>query len=429
MSTYPGPDTAWFTGLGLGIFIHWGHAATRGWELSWQMVGGVVGQYPPRDPVPCEEYFANAASFDPVRFDAADWAAQIAAAGARYVVFTAKHHDGFALWDTALSDYSSVRTAPCRRDILAELLPALRAAGLRVGLYFSIVDWYSPLYPRYTDDTVCKPYVVGTYPVSPATWGAYRTYMLGQLTELLTAYGPVDIVWLDGGFEHTEAEWDFRGIREHIRSLAPNCLVNDRCTGYGDFSTPEQSLPEVAPAGPWEQCLTMNESWSHVPADTAWKSPRDLVEALVETVIRGGNLLLDIGPDGDGTFPPPVVERLDALGAWVRSNGTALTGLSPGLRPGQCRLPTARQPGADGERVYVYLTLDPGPSLRVRGLPVRRVTGVSLVADAQPLPYTAHPYVTDIQSGTPDPEGDVVVQLPHPLPALVPVVAIDLAAR
>ena len=135
-----GPDTAWFSRLGLGIFIHWGHAASRGWELSWQMVGGVAGQFPPRQPVGCEEYFANADTFDPVNFDAQVWASTIAESGARYVVFTAKHHDGFALWDSALSTYSSARTSVCRRDFVAELLPALRAAGLRVGLYFSIVD-------------------------------------------------------------------------------------------------------------------------------------------------------------------------------------------------------------------------------------------------------------------------------------------------
>ena len=419
-------DHSWFANLGLGIFIHWGHPSNRGWELSWQMVGGVEGQYPPRIPVPCEEYFANAATFNPTSFDADEWAKAIAGTGASYAVFTTKHHDGFALWDTDLSDYSITRSAPFGRDIVGELVPALRDAGLRVGLYFSIVDWHSPLYPRFTDESVCKPYQIGHYPRQPETWVAYREFLLGQLTELLTNYGPIDIIWLDGEFEHSPSEWDFESIRDHIRGLQPGCIVNDRCKGYGDFHTPEQQLPEIPPAGPWEQCVTMNNSWSYVPTDTAWKSTNELVATLVETVSAGGNLLLNIGPDGTGTIPVEVTRRLEEIGAWVHANGDAIRDLKPGLRPWQCRLPSARRMCDGGERLYLYLTMDPGTTIRVRDLPVRRITAVTSLASGEPLDFVTSANLADVQRKAADPMGDLVITWSGLKTTIVPVVAVDI---
>ncbi|MFV0463998.1 MAG: alpha-L-fucosidase [Nostocoides sp.] len=427
--THPTPDTSWFEGLGLGIFLNWSPAATQGWEMSWQMTGGVTGQFPAREPVACETYFANSATFAGERFDPDAWAASIKAAGAKYAVLGTKHHDGFAMWDSALSDYSVTTAAPINRDVVAEVVSALRAHGIRVALYFSIIDWHSELYPRFTDDAISKPYVIGHYPRQPETWDAYRAYLLGQLTELLTRFGPVDIIWLDGEFEHTTEEWDFAGIREHIRSLSPSTLVNDRCVGFGDFRTPEQQLPENPPQGPWEQCMTMNDSWGWVDTDHAWKSPHQLIESLVETRIAGGNLLLSVGPMGDGAFPPEAEDRLAAIGVWMSANGEALEGIEPGLRTWQCRLPSARRVAADGsERLFIFLTMDPGRILRLRDLPVRRVERVSLLGNGTDLDHVTSANIVDIQQEKVDALGDVVISLPEDRGTLVPVVALDIAS-
>jgi alpha-L-fucosidase len=423
-------DASWFKGLGLGVFIHWGHAATRGWELSWQMTGGVTLQKPELEPVGCEEYFANAKTFDPDRFDPAAWAELAWRAGARYMVFTAKHHDGFAMFDTDLSDYSVTKAAPFGRDVTAEIVDAFRARGLRVGLYFSIVDWHHPDYPRYTDETINKPYVIGSYPKAPEKWERYRAFMLGQLTELLTGYGPIDIVWLDGEFEHTEAEWRFGEIRELVRTHQPAALVNDRCIGHGDFTTPEQQLPVIAPDRPWEACLTMNSTWGYVPWDQTWKSPATIVHTAIEAVSMGGNLLLNLAPRGDGSLPPETVERLEALAGWYAENGASVRGVEPGLELWQFHGPSTRRPREDGgETLYLHLTSRPYESAVVRGMPVNRVERVSLLGDGQPLPFTVQPRLSDIHARTLDPLGELRIHVdPALLDPLCTVLAVDLAA-
>jgi len=422
-------EPSWFQGLGLGVFLHWGHASTRGWEPSWQMTGGVTGQLPVRQPVGCEEYFANAATFNPAAFDATRWAADIRAAGARYVVFSAKHHDGFAMYDTALSEYSVTRTAPFGRDVVREVTDAARSAGLRVGLYFSIVDWHHDDYPRYTDAAIAKPYVLGHYPrPTPQMWRRYRQFMLGQLTELLTLYGPIDIMWLDGEFEHDANEWDFAGIREHIRRLQPDCLVNDRCVGFGDFATPEQQNPQTPPTGPWETCLTMNDSWGWVEADSHWKRSRQLVERLIETVSAGGNLLLNVGPRGDGTFPDEAARRLRVVGDWVERHSESVYGVSPGLTRWQCRLPTSRRATGAGERLYVYLTLQPRESLLLQQMPVNRIAYVRLLDTGSELGWTARPCLPDVHRQSADPLGELEIDAPEPAAttSVCPVIAIDI---
>jgi alpha-L-fucosidase len=424
-----GPDTSWFRGLGLGLFLHWGHASTRGWELSWQMTGGVLGQAPALEPVGCDEYFANAAGFDPEAFDPADWAQQAWSAGARYVVFTTKHHDGFAMFDTRLSDYSVTRHAPLGRDVTREVVDAFRARGFRIGLYFSLVDWYHPDYPRYTDETVHKPYVVGDHPrASAAKWERYRAFMLGQLDELLTGYGDIDIVWLDGEFEHSSDEWRFDEIRALVRERQPHALVNDRCVGHGDFTTPEQQLPIVAPAGPWEACMTMNSTWGHVPWDDTWKSPATLLHTLIEAVSMGGNLLLNVGPRGDGTFPPQARERLAAIGTWMERHRESIQDVRPGLQLWQFHGPSTERTLPDGgRRIYLHLVMRPYEQVLVRDLPVRRVRAVSLLGDGQALPFVVIPRLSEVHAGSADPIGQLRIDISErQLDPLCTVVVIDL---
>jgi alpha-L-fucosidase len=424
-----GVDSAWFRGLGMGVFIHWGHASTRGWELSWQMTGGVYQQEPPLEPVGCNEYFDNAAGFNPEAFDPAAWADLAWRAGARYMVFTAKHHDGFAMYDTRLSDYSITKHTAFGRDITAEVVEAFRERGFRIGLYFSIIDWHHPDYPRYTDETVSKPYVVGSYPrATPAKWARYRRFMLGQLDELLTGYGELDLVWLDGEFEHTPEEWRFDEIRELIRSRQPAALVNDRCLGHGDFVTPEQQLPIVAPDRPWEVCLTMNSTWGYVPADDSWKSPALLLHTLIEAVSMGGNLLLNLGPTGDGRLPTEEAARLEALAGWLARHGESIDGVQPGLELWQFHGPSTRRINEDGStRIYLHLVMRPYERVVVRGLPVTRVRAVSLLAGDKPLSWTAHPRLKDVTTAAPDPLGELHIALdPADLDDLCTVVAVDM---
>jgi alpha-L-fucosidase len=422
-------DTSWFRGLGLGVFIHWGHASTRGWELSWQMTGGVLNQEPRLDPVGCNEYFDNAAQFDPAAFDPAEWADLAWRAGARYVVFTAKHHDGFAMFDTGLSDYSITKHTPFGRDATGEIVEAFRARGFRIGIYFSIIDWHHPDYPRYTDETVTKPYIVGSYPrVAPAKWERYRTFMLGQLTELLTGYGDLDIVWLDGEFEHTADEWRFDEIRALIRAHQPGALVNDRCLGYGDFATPEQQLPIVAPDRPWEVCMTMNSTWGYVPSDDNWKSPVVLLHALIEAVSMGGNLLINVGPMGDGAFPPQAATRLEVLASWLERNGDSVHDVTPGLDLWQFHGPSTKRTAPDGgTRLYLHLVSRPYERVVVRGLPVERISAVCLVDGERPLAFSVHPRLKDIHAGTADPQGELHIAIEQAdLDDLCTVVRVDL---
>ncbi|WP_405144645.1 alpha-L-fucosidase [Sphaerisporangium sp. NBC_01403] len=419
--------SAWFNQLGLGLFIHWGHASNRGWELSWQMTGGVHLQEPSLEAVGCQEYFDNAATFAPSAFDPGKWADLAWRAGARYVVFTAKHHDGFAMFDTKLSDYSITKV--WGRDVTAEVVEAFRERGFRIGLYFSIVDWHHPDYPRYTDETVSKPYVVGVFPrAAPEKWERYREFMLGQLDELLTGYGPLDIVWLDGEFEHTPQEWRFDEIRELIRQRQPYALVNDRCLGHGDFVTPEQQLPIVPPERPWEACMTMNTTWGYVPSDDTWKSPVALLHTLVETVSMGGNLLLNVGPTGTGEFPPQAIERLEAFARWIDRHGESVHDVRPGLELWQFHGPSTRRAlSGGGTRLYLHLIMRPYERIVVRGLPVNRVQTVSLLDGGRPLDWTIQAGKRDIHAASPDPIGELRVEVPaEALDELCTVVAVDL---
>src|SRR5262249_9754652 len=216
------------------------------------------------------EYYATAARFDPRTYDPRAWAAAARRAGMQYAVLTAKHHDGFALFDTRHSDFSA-RHAPVGRDLVRPFVDAMRAAGLRVGLYCSLSDWHHPDYPAFTDAD--RPYDFFALPQpTEAQWERYLAFLFAQVRELLTGYGPIDLLWFDGGWERLPpSRWRPEALRALIRSLQPDCLVNDRLPGGGDFETPEKVGPARTPAGPWETCLTMNESWGYNPGDRDYR--------------------------------------------------------------------------------------------------------------------------------------------------------------
>ncbi|MCU1526505.1 MAG: alpha-L-fucosidase [Frondihabitans sp.] len=426
----------WFTGAGLGVFVHWDHASQQGIEISWPLVGESIipGHDRPEDEVTVAQYHSSAATFDPTAWDPVALAHLISASGARYVVFTARHHSGYAMYRTRFSDFS-VEHSPFGRDITREFVDAARAEGLRIGIYYSLPDWHHVDYPTFTDAD--RPYAEEHQPQfdpaeptlrhrrpSPEAWSRYVDYLRSQLTELLTEYGQIDLLWFDGEWERTAAEWHTTELRRLIKSLQPDVIINDRLTDASDYATPEQGLPTTPPEGPWELCLTMSEAWAYRPSDTEYKSPRTLVEMLIETTSRGGNLLLNVGPRGDGSIPEPEVDRLEEIGSWIASHGESVLGVAPD-RATEFYGPVTRRP----ETVYLHLLATPVEAFTVRNVPVSRVRGVRLLGSDAPLAFTTdrnvHEFVADENARV----GELRIEAPEPTGALIDVVAIDLTTE
>jgi alpha-L-fucosidase len=426
------PELSWFTGAGLGLFVHWDHASQQGIEISWPLVGpeilpvvpGTPALLGPADVVTIEQYQSSAATFDPVRWDPEALARLARSCGVRYVVFTARHHAGYSMFHTAHSRFS-VEHSPYGRDILADLVRAVRAEGLRVGLYYSLSDWNHPDYPRFEESD--KPYDHFEHRrASAAAWSRYVGYLEGQLTELLTNYGPIDLVWFDGGWERTAEEWHAEELRALVRRLQPDAIVNDRLPGQGDYVTPEQALPPTPPSGPWEMCLTMSSGWGWRPHDTRYKSARRLAQDLAEVTSRGGNLLLNVSPTGDGSLPEPQVERLRDLGTWLESHGESVLGVVPPPASVHFYGPATMTPS--GTTLYLHLIARPVEPLVVRGVPIRHIRDVTLLASGAALAYES---TTEVFLALPEHDdasvlGELRIALPASTEALHDVVAIDL---
>lgn len=394
----------WFQRARFGMFIHWGHVSQRGLELSWPLVGGMRA-LPHCQDVPAAAYHRSAATFSPRPGSPRAWLALARRAGMRYAVFTAKHHDGFALFHTRASTFS-VAHAPYGGDLVREYVEAARAEGLRVGLYFSLSDWHHPDYPPFTDAD--RPYSFGVAPrATEAQWARYVDFLFAQVGELLTGYGPIDLLWFDGGWERTAQEWRARELHDLIRSLQPGILVNDRLPGHGDFDTPEQFIPPEPPARPWETCLTMNESWAWNPSDPDHKSARALVHALCEVAGRGGNLLLNVSPMGEGQLPSEQIERLDAIACWMDAHGESIHDTSPGLAPWQFYGPSTRK----GGRLFLHLISRPYDTVTVRGVPIRRVRSARALGAGMGLDFTTRCTVVDTLFN-PDPVGEIAIRVP-----------------
>ena len=397
---------AWFDAARFGMFVHWGHSSQQGVELSWPLTGGVDVLPSSRPGMPVADYESSAATFDPAPGAAKEWAALARRAGMRYAVFTARHHDGYSMWPSRWSHHS-VATSPCGRDLVAEFVDAFRAEGLRVGLYYSLPDWHHPDYPALTDGD--RPYAYGTGARSaPESWERFLAYQFGQIEELLTNYGTIDVLWFDGAWERSPDEWRAAELLARIRELQPSILVNDRLPGATDFLTPEQFVPPEPQPQRWETCLTMNESWGHVPGDTDYKSARSLVHTLCEVAARGGNLLLNVSPRGDGSLPPEQVERLETIAAWMDRHGESIVGTSPGLAPWQWYGPSTRA----GDRVFLHLLARPYDTVNVRGVPVRRVASVRDLGAGASLAFRARVSVVDQILRNADPVGELQIEIP-----------------
>jgi len=405
--TEPAPDATWFDEARFGMFVHWSASSQKGVELSWPMVGGIAA-LPYSTPMAVDDYYAGALDFCPKPDSPRRWVAAAKAAGMGYAVLTTKHHDGFSMFHSAHSDFT-IAEAAYRSDIVAEFVDALRAEGMRVGFYYSLSDWHQPDYPAYGSDESSYIAYLGRRS-DPDAWARYVDVLFGQVRELLTNYGQIDLLWFDGQWERTADEWRAGELEAMIRSLQPGILINDRLPGGGDITTPEQGIPDQVPEGRWETCMTMNRTWGYCPADHEYKSGHDLVHTLCETAGKGGNLLLNVSPTGTGELPPEQTERLELVGRWMADHAEAIRGTTAGLEPWQFYGPSTRK----GDKLFLHLPWRPYESFRVRGIRLNRVTSVRHVATGQDLDYVKRATAQQELFGH-DPVGDLVISVPERL--------------
>jgi len=338
--TSPPPDherrIQWWRQAKFGMFIHWGLYSILGRE-AWAMGD---------EDIPLAEYEKLTQQFQPKPNAARDWAGLAREAGMRYMVMTAKHHEGYCLFDSKLTDYCATRRGP-GRDLVREYVEAARAEGLRVGLYYSLMDWHHPDWLRAKDDGAARQRFVA--------------YTHGQLRELMSNYGKVDILWYDMPVPLNAIGWRSQEMNDMVLRLQPDIVINNRNWLTGDFSTPEQSTQ--AAKDDWESCMTINDSWAYLAGDNNWKSPQHLIQNLVECARDGGNYLLDIGPMADGSIPAPSRERLSAVGKWLNRNGEAVYGTQRCLFPhGNIGVYTRK-----GNTLYIIIYFWPGNTMTVGG--------------------------------------------------------------
>ena len=313
----------WFRHDKFGLFIHWGLYAIPAGTWKGRRIPGAAEWIMRRTPIHVAEYEKLAAQFNPVKFDADAWAQLAVDAGMKYVVITAKHHDGFALFKSEASSYNVVDATPFGRDIIKELSAACARHGLRFGVYYSqSQDWHERGGAANDWD-----FPSNEVKDRDGSFDAYLQHKAEpQVRELLTHYGPLALIWFDTPVMMSEGDRAPRFTRL-VRSLQPDCLINGRLGGVGDYrSTGDNSIPNDASEGAWEVPATMNSTWGYRSDDQNWKSPGDLVFKLVDIVSKGGNYLLNVGPTPDGVIPSLSQDRLRTVGEWLKTNGAAIYG-------------------------------------------------------------------------------------------------------
>ncbi len=290
---------AWWHEAKFGMFIHWGLYSVLG-QHEWAMEA---------EGVPIPQYERMAKHFHPKPNAAREWAKLARRAGQKYMVMTTKHHEGFCMFDTKLTDYCAPRQGP-GRDLVREYVEAARAEGLRVGFYYSLMDWHHP------DGARCK--------TDEAARKRFVAYTHGLIRELLTNYGKIDVLWYDVDSPLTPEQWESERMNQMVFELQPEIIVNNRNGLEGDFSTPEQHIEAAESGRAWETCMTLNDSWGYNRGDDSWKTPKTIVSNLADCASGGGNYLLNIGPKPDGSVPVESVEILETVGKWLDTNGKAI---------------------------------------------------------------------------------------------------------
>ena len=341
---------AWFKDAKLGIFIHWGIYSVKGIGESWSFFNGHISH---------KDYLKQLDGFTAKNYNPDYWAKLIKESGAKYTVITSKHHDGVALWDTKQGNLNMVHNSPAARDLISPFAKAIRKQGLKLGLYYSLIDWSYPDYPNFTKKEK-------RYKNDSIRWNRFVDYNLAQIKEI-GSFKP-DLYWFDGDWEQSAEKWHAKEIREMILDNNPKAIINSRLQGYGDYSTPEQGVPINKPKNPyWELCLTMNESWGYQGRDTAYKTTNQVIRIFVDCISKGGNLLLDIGPKPDGTIPKEQVAILKGLGRWTKKHAEAIYGTRAGI---DCKYFAGGYTALsqDSSILYLYMDSKPNGDLLLKGL-------------------------------------------------------------
>jgi len=339
----------WFKDAKLGIFIHWGIYAVNGIDESWSFHNNYISY---------DDYMKQLDGFTAKNYNPENWAELIKESGAKYTVITTKHHDGVSLWNTKYSNLNVIDKTPAKKDLITPFVNAARNEGLKVGLYYSLLDWSHPDYPnflrdekRYTDDA--------------KRWNAFTKFNFGQIEEL-TKLNP-DLYWFDGDWEQPAEKWKAKEIRDLLLEKTPTTIINSRLQGYGDYATPEQGIPITKPDSDyWELCMTMNNSWGYQSNDTNYKSVNQIIRILVDCISMGGNLLLDIGPKPDGMIPQEQIAILKGLNRWTSKHKSAIYGTRAGIPYGHFNGYTALS--KDKTILYLYVDNKPNGPLLIKGL-------------------------------------------------------------
>ncbi|MBS1507330.1 MAG: alpha-L-fucosidase [Bacteroidetes bacterium] len=360
----------WFADAKLGIFIHWGIYSVNGIDESWSFYNKKVS-YP--------EYMKQLTGFTAKNYNPEAWASLIRQSGARYAVITTKHHDGVALWNTKASDLNVVKMTPAKKDLITPFVKALRNNNLKVGTYFSLLDWSDKNYPGFLKDS--SKYELKK---NPTKWNAFVAFNQQQIKELSDQFNP-DLFWFDGDWEHSADEWQAEKIRHDILAANPNAIINGRLQGYGDYETPEQNFPVTRPRyNWWELCMTMNNNWGYHPDDTNYKTPFEVISIFADCISMGGNLLLDIGPKEDGTIPPEQELILKELGQWTYKHSEAIFKTIPGLPQGHFYGPTTLS--KDSSNLYLYVSGKTAGKLMIKGLK-NKIEEITVVGGDQKLTH------------------------------------------
>jgi len=386
----------WFREARFGLFIHWGVYSVPAGE--WKDKKDYGEWFLEQTKMPVSEYVKFAKEFNPVKFDAKEWVRIAKDAGMKYIVITSKHHDGFGMFRSDMTDWC-IKSTPFQRDPLKELADACKDAGIKFCFYHSIMDWHHPDWgQRRAWNDLAKD-------KGEPNMDRYTEYMKGQLKELLTKYGPIGIVWFDGEWEKPWTNERGVDLYNYCRGLQPDTIVNNRVgkarkgmegmdkeKGAGDYGTPEQQIPATGfGAGvDWESCMTMNNHWGYNKYDQKWKSTETLVRNLIDCASKGGNYLLNVGPTSEGLIPAPSVERLAEMGKWMKVNGESIYGTqaSPFSKTpwGRC---TRKAISSRKTRIYLHVYSWPvDGKLVIPGLK-NKVKRASLLSDGKKLKVKA----------------------------------------
>jgi alpha-L-fucosidase len=339
-----------------GMFIHWGLYSTLG-RHEWAME---------EEGIPVAEYEQQAKLFKPKPNAARDWAKLAKIAGQKYMVMTTKHHEGFCNFDTKLTNYCAPKQGP-GRDLVREYVDAARAEGLRVGFYYSLMDWHHP------DGARCK--------TDEQARRRFVDYIHGHIRELLTNYGKIDVLWYDVDWPLTAAEWESEKMNDMVFNLQPEIIVNNRNGLPGDFATPEQQI-RAEDTRAWESCMTMNGSWGYQKADDDWKTPKTVVRNLASCAKDTGNYLLNIGPKPDGSIPEESIRILTAVGGWMQRNGSAIYE-SEKCQPGSSEFARFTR---KGNTLYMHVHFWPGSAVSLGGL-TNQVKSARLLAGGKEIKF------------------------------------------